>query len=63
MPKMEKTEVGEIGIAALLYKCCSIATVEVGTKATVAHIRINNDGITDDQSVLALATAFAIMDS
>ena len=61
MPKMEETEVGEIGIAALLYKCI-IATVEVETKATVAHIKINDDGITDDQSVLALATAFA-MDS
>ena len=41
MPKMESTEVGKIGIAALFYKCI-IATVEVETKAAaVAHIRTN----------------------
>ena len=37
MPKKDETEVGEVGIAALLYKCI-IATVEVETKATVAQL-------------------------
>ena len=41
MPKMESTEVGKIGIAALFYKCI-ITAVEVETKAAaVAHIRTN----------------------
>ena len=40
MPKTEETEVNEVGIAALLYKCI-IATVEVETKATIANIRVN----------------------
>ena len=40
VPKIDSAKMGKIMIAALYYKCI-ISTVEVETKATVAHIRMN----------------------